>query len=389
MNTSFTPFAQPPKSLYIHWPFCAFKCHFCDFISFEKHEHFHDIYHKALCNEITSFAKSMPDPTSYEIESIFFGGGTPSLYPLKLLRALFGILHDHYNLKNIKEITIEANPADITEEKIATWQELGINRLSLGVQILDNQALYKLNRRQRNADVHRAIKLTPHYFKNISVDLMLGIPEVSEATWAQTIEQVVTWPITHISMYFLTIHEKTPLFFKTQQNIISNWQDELLLETYQKSVDFLAAHGFKQYEISNFAQPGYESIHNQNYWNRKPFRGFGLNAASFDGSCRYFNEKNLENYLNKATSNNNVAYSFVEKLTDEQTFTETLMLGLRQAKGVSLHDVVYSLKEEKRKHFYEKLAELKAEGFIEDRNETIRLTHKGIILENEIVLKLL
>lgn len=389
MKTPTYSFKSPTTALYIHWPFCANKCHFCDFISFEQHENFYDVYHKALCNEIVAFANERPKSAPHNITSIFLGGGTPSLYPQHLLQSLFSLLRDHFTITNQTEITVEANPADVTEENLSCWKTLGINRLSLGVQILNNDALFKLNRRQRVADAQRAIKLAPHFFSNVSVDLILGLPDVSEACWFETLEQIVSWPITHVSVYFLTVHEKTPLFFKLNHNETSTWPEERFIANYEKSVTFLEEKGFLQYEISNFSKPGFESTHNKTYWDRLPYRGFGINAASFDGFSRFSNEKNLGKYLSMATSDKNNAFSTSELLSNEQAAMEILMLGLRQRKGVNLHDVLYFLKDEQQKQFYQNIAMLKEQALLEEHEGVIRLTIKGMVLENEVILKLL
>lgn len=382
-------FAQPTKSLYIHWPFCANKCHYCDFISFEQHEQFYEIYHKALCNEITHYAHERPVNASHVVESIFLGGGTPSLYPGNLLQSLFALLHDFFTIDKGAEVTIEANPADITEENLTLWKTLGINRLSLGIQVLDDKVLLQLNRRQRVADAQRALKLAPRFFSNISVDLILGLPGTTERIWFDTLGEVVTWPLTHISLYFLTIYEKTPLFFRLERGELSSWPEEQLIRNYEQSIQLLAQNGFEQYEISNFSRPGFASRHNVAYWDRLPYRGFGLAASSFDGLSRFVNEKNLGKYIQAISSGDENVFCSSERLLDDQLLMEILMLGLRQKKGVDLRDVLYFLKDEQQQKFYQNIAQLKEQALLEEEKGVIRLTTKGFILENEIVLRLL
>ncbi len=382
-------FEKPTKSLYIHWPFCANKCYYCDFVSFEQHENFYDLYHKALCNEIITFAKSRPQNEFHIIETIFFGGGTPSLYPQHLLQSLFTLLRDNFTIAPQAEITIEANPADINEENLTHWKMLGINRLSMGIQILNDDVLFKLNRRQRVVDAERAIKNAPLLFQNISVDLILGLPGTTESCWFDTLQKIVNWPITHVSLYFLTIHEKTPLFFKIIQGNFSTWPEERFIDCYEKSIEYLATNGFYQYEISNFSRQGFQSAHNLTYWNRLSYRGFGVSSASFDGLCRFYNDKNLEGYLSSAHSGQPSAFLSSERLTQGQVLMEMLMLGLRQSKGVDLRGVVYFLKDEQQKRFYQTVHMLKEQAFLTEHEGVIRLTTKGMILENEVILKLL
>lgn len=378
-----------PKHLYIHWPFCSSKCHFCDFVAFEQHENYQEAYHKVLCKEIATFAQQIDPSADRTIDTIFLGGGTPSLYPLPWITELFDVLRQHFCFDTIKEISIETNPADIDEEKLETWRELGITRLSVGIQSLDDDVLLKLNRRQRAQDVLRTMRIAPKYFDNISADFILGLPEVSDAMWFNTIEQAVTWPIKHMSMYFLTIHEKTPLYFKVASGQVTLAHDDALVSAYEKTVGYLNSKGFEQYEISNFAKPGYASIHNQAYWDRKAYKGFGVGASSFDGNTRSTNDNNLPRYLQHGSDSTYAALATSEILTPEQALLELLMLGLRQKKGLDLQRVVYSLEADKAKRFQQNLKQLVQAGLIEEQEGAIRLTLRGMVLENEVVVRLL
>ncbi|MBM3887451.1 radical SAM family heme chaperone HemW, partial [Candidatus Dependentiae bacterium] len=275
------------ESLYIHWPFCTSKCYYCDFVALEQHADFQDAYHEVLLKEIRAYGAS--NKTKAQIKTIFIGGGTPSLYPQNKLQALFKTLHNTFDLSLTSEITLEANPADITEDRADTWEEVGINRISCGVQVLDDQVLQKLNRRQRSIDVFNAAKILPKYFSNVSMDLIIGLPGVHDATWLKTIETICSWPIQHISIYFLTVHEKTPLYFKVQRGDLILPDEDALLALYEKTITYVEQKGFLQYEISNFAQNGFSSQHNIGYWQRRPYKGFGIGAASFDGSARTVN----------------------------------------------------------------------------------------------------
>lgn len=232
------------EHIYLHWPFCKSRCHYCDFIALAKHEEFYKSYHQALCKEIELVTKNFE--TKQKIKTIFIGGGTPSLYPLNLLEDLFKILRNNFDLNEVQELTLEANPADITKEKLQAWNQVGINRLSLGIQILDDDILKKLNRQQTIHDALNAIELAPTYFKNISIDLILGLPDVTKQIWNQTLSKVISWPITHISIYFLTVYEKTPLYFKVEKNEIKLTEEDILIETYKQTIDFLKQNNFFQ-----------------------------------------------------------------------------------------------------------------------------------------------
>ncbi len=374
-----------PQHLYIHWPFCHTRCSFCDFIAFQGHEQYQEEYHRILCKEIELFASQYNKKNAAPIKTIFIGGGTPSLYPLPWIKELFDTIKQHFSIAQNSEITIESNPTDITEERLDAWRECGINRLSTGVQCLDDAVLLKLNRRQRITDVERTLRIAPKYFDNISVDLILGLPDISAAAWIEIIKTAVTWPIQHMSVYFLTIYEKTPLAFAIQKGHTTLMNDETMVDLYEQTIQILEQHDFEQYEISNFAKPRFQSIHNQTYWDRKPYKGFGIGASSFDGQTRSTNTKNLNVYLKTEGQE----LSERELITPKQALLELLMLGLRQKKGLDLHCVVYFLNSNQKEALEKNIHQLKSQGLIEQENTTIRLSSKGWAIENEVIVRLL
>jgi putative oxygen-independent coproporphyrinogen III oxidase len=374
-------------SLYIHWPFCRSKCFYCDFIACEKHEEFYLKYHIALLKEIIFFAQSMPKQNQ-SIKTIFIGGGTPSLYPLELMEELFYTLECYFMLNTLEEVSIEANPVDITEERLDAWVRFGITRLSIGIQILDDQVLAKMNRRQRITDVFEAVKIIPKYFDNFSTDFILGLPEVTDKMWIDTLEQAMKWEQKHISIYFLSVHEQTPLYYKVKQGRVVLPSEESLIKNYELAVCMLENNGFKQYEISNFARPGYSSVHNRAYWNHMHYKGFGIGASSFDGKKRFINEKNLKKYINALLIGDFPCLK-AETLTRRQKSIEAVMLGLRQKKGIDLHRMVYLLNYDEKKSFLENIEKLKSISLVEEKNGKLLLTLKGMMLENEVILKLM
>lgn len=386
MSTS--DFPQCPAHLYIHWPFCSKKCHYCDFVAFQNHEQYQDAYHETLCSEVKTFSQ-LTNGKNTKISTLFMGGGTPSLYDTTQMAEFFRLLHEHYDLTQLHEASIEVNPADVDEERLDAWRECGLTRLSMGVQALDDQLLAKLNRRQRTTDVTRALKLAPKYFDRISVDLILGLPGITQEQWKKTLEQAISWPIEHISIYFLTIHEKTPLYFKVERGEHVLPPDDSVIAMYEYTIEFLTRHGFNQYEISNFAKIGAESIHNRAYWERKPYKGFGIGAASFDGKSRFVNHKNLPEYLTLYKNSSSIVYETKEILTDQQELLEILMLGLRQRDGVDLHRMVYWLNEGQKSRFFAQVQELLHAELLYEKDGRICLTTKGMILENEIIISLI
>ena len=374
-----------PQHLYIHWPFCHTRCSFCDFIAFQGHEDYQETYHRVLCKEIALFASQRKTQNTTPIKTIFVGGGTPSLYPLPWLKELFATLQNNFQIDPEPEITIESNPTDITEERLDAWRECGINRLSIGVQCLDDAVLLKLNRRQRTTDVERTLRIAPKYFDNISVDFILGLPGIEPHAWVNTMQTAVTWPIQHLSVYFLTIYEKTPLAFAVQKGHTNLMNDEIMVDLYEQTIQQLEHHSFEQYEISNFSKTGFESTHNQAYWDRKPYKGFGIGASSFDGQTRSTNTKNLKNYL----KTDGQAFSEQETITPKKALLELLMLCLRQKKGLDLHRVVYFLNTDQKEAFEKNIRHLTSQGLLEQENTTIRLSLKGWALENEVIVRLL
>ncbi len=382
------PFQQPPRHLYIHWPFCSFKCHYCDFVAFEQHADHQAEYHQTLLAEIRTFAAQYASQPPAPIDTIFIGGGTPSLYHLPWVEELFSTLRACFDVSTCTEITLESNPADIDEEKLDCWEQVGINRLSVGVQSLDDAVLLKLNRRQRASDVQRVMKIAPKYIPNLSVDLILGLPDVSPSMWEYTIAQATQWPIKHLSMYFLTIHEKTPLYFKVERGAVTLPDENYMVTLYEQTINQLEAAGIMQYEISNFARDGYESLHNKAYWERKPYKGFGVGASSFDGSGRYINTNNLILYMKSRGNADCIVPCTTEILTSKQALLEHLMLSLRQKKGLDLQGMVYLLNPNELIALKNQLPILENAGLITVANDRICLTHKGMALENEVVLRL-
>lgn len=374
----------PVQSLYLHWPFCPYKCNFCPFIALAGQDAFMEQYHAALKREIVDYAQGA---SKSAIKTIFIGGGTPSTYPLPLLRDLVATLHEHFIIDPEVEFSIEVNPGTVTQEKLETWKLLGINRLSIGVQSLNDEVLKKLNRHQKAEHVYALIESASKLFDNISVDLIIGLPGVSDTEWKELIEQIVRWPIKHVSTYFLTVHEDTPLYFGVKLQKIILPSDDMVVDAYHWTRDMFSKHGIEQYEISNFSAPGYHSRHNSNYWTRNPYKAFGLGACSFDGISRFQNEKNLLKYL-QAVSEGKEPYIFSEVVSEKETWLEELMLGLRQIKGVSIEKLKKLLKGREEAIFKDKVEELCQMGFVQQVQGMLCLTPSGLAVANEVAVKL-
>lgn len=373
------------RSFYIHWPFCPYRCDFCPFIALASHDQFMDSYHDALCKEFKRFFGQYEQKD--QLETLFLGGGTPSTYPDRLILDMFGRLKDVLVFSEATEVTIEVNPGTVRVEQLALWKGIGINRLSIGVQSSKDSVLKKLNRQHSINDVYFLLRHAPTFFTNISVDLIVGLPGVSRNEWQLFLHEVITWPIQHISLYCLMLHEQTPLYFKCKEQKIILPKEDYVSSLYEWSIVFLKNNGFEQYEISNFARPGYQSRHNMVYWDRKPYKGFGLGACSFDGKRRFQNQVNLMRYM-EALNNADDTTMFVEELTDEQVRLEKIMLGLRRSDGLLYATLFDELSEEKRDRLREKITFLKEHNFIREKNGRVLLTSAGLIVENTIIVQL-
>lgn len=375
----------PTRSLYIHWPFCPYKCHFCPFVAIASQDRFMERYHNALMKEMVLFAQSQP--SKHALDTIFMGGGTPSTWPDNLLLDTFGTLERVFHINEHAEISIEVNPGTVRPEQLVLWKSIGINRLSIGVQSLKDSVLNNLNRKQSSADVFWVIEQASKGFDNLSIDLILGLPGVSEQEWKDLLQQVVQWPIKHVSIYFLTVHEETPLFYRVKKNEVTLVADDAMVELYQWSVDFLAQHGLQQYEISNFAREEFQSRHNSVYWDRKPYKGIGLGACSFDGKSRFQNQKQLMKYMNDIEAGNDVT-AFCETLSDRQAFLEKVMLGLRRSSGLSMQELLHDLSDAQQQSLKETIAVLQANNFIKKQNDRVILTAAGLAVQNDIAARL-
>ena len=232
-----------------------------------------------------------------------------------------------------------------------------------------------------------ALHMMAERFDVISVDLILGLPGVSPEQWYALLEKVVTWPIKHISIYFLMVHENTPLYFGVKTHKITLPCDDEVVDLYYASIAYLAEHGFIQYEISNFAKTGYESKHNKAYWQRKPFKGFGMGACSFDGVSRQSNEKNLIKYMTQAEKGESLI-SFHETLTRKQSWLEKIMLGLRQTRGINIQECMTELEHDEHTYITAQIEELASRKLIKIDQGLLALTPSALAVENEVILKL-
>jgi oxygen-independent coproporphyrinogen-3 oxidase len=298
-----------------------------------------------------------------------------------------GRIRNVFCVDQLQEVTIEVNPGTVRAEQIPLWRQCGINRLSIGVQYADSAVLARLNRFQVVGDLYQLFAVASKEFSNISVDLMLGLPGVDAEGWRSFVREVVTWPIQHISLYCLMVHEFTPLYYKVERGETILPDEGVIADLYCWAIEFLAKHGFMQYEVSNFARQGFESQHNTVYWNRKPYKGFGLGACSFDGSIRSMNEHNLMSYIDRVELGQDPTV-FSEQLSFEDIRLETLMLGLRRTMGIRYEQLMEGLAPNEQNKKKMKVEELRDAGLLRIDGGKVMLTPAGFVLEQKLIAEL-
>lgn len=319
------------------------------------------------------------------IDTIYLGGGTPSVLSKEELSLIFSCIRENYLLSDHAEITLEANPDDIQESNLSLWQSLGINRLSIGCQTFDDAILTQLNRVHRSKDSIEAFHLARSKgFFNISIDLMFGLPTQTEQQWLADLEFAVTLRPEHISAYGLTIEDRTVFgnLFKKGRLIVPGEEQQALY--YEQMMKMLESKGYVQYEISNFCLPGCKSKHNSSYWNQERYLGIGPSAHSFDGQNRMWNDANNITYLKKIESGN-LAYT-LESLSAKDRTNEYIMTSIRTKEGITLNKLMGELQYPEEK-LNEILPWFIKNGWIEQQADQIYLTTSGKLLADEITLK--
>jgi oxygen-independent coproporphyrinogen III oxidase len=318
--------------IYIHIPFCKQKCSYCDF-------HFSTTfgnYRKRMLDAMIQEIQNRKDFLKGEaLETIYFGGGTPSLLTADELQLFLNQIRNSYTVSEHAEISLEANPDDMTKEALLGWKAIGFNRLSVGLQSFRASDLKWMNRAHSAEEALNCIALAHEAgFRSLSVDLIYGLPDLDLATWKKHIDIVLDLPVQHISAYCLTIEEKTSLHKWVEQAKLVPSNDEEQSLQFETLIERLAEKGFEQYEISNFALSGHRSKHNSNYWKGISYLGIGPSAHSYDGSTRSWNIAHNQKYMQAIEKGE--AYIELEVLTKENRFNETLLIGLRTVEGVDL-----------------------------------------------------
>lgn len=366
-----------PLELYVHIPFCVRKCQYCDFLSGPSDEETKDRYIEALLKEI----RAAEHTEDYEIVSVFIGGGTPSALKAEAIASIMSTLQEQFFFCEDAEVTIEANPGTVDLEKLTIYRNVGINRLSLGLQSTDAEELKLLGRIHSYEEFLKSYEWAREAgFSNINIDLMFAIPGQTGEAWRQHLYQVAELNPEHISAYSLIIEEGTPF---AEQNLDLPDEDTEY-QMYEDTAEILERYGYRQYEISNYAKQGYMCRHNAGYWQRREYLGFGLGASSLYRGMRFSNTRRMQEYL-KESRNPDQIRKDVTVLSRNERIEEFMFLGLRMTEGISEKKFEENFDVRLMDVYGDILQKYEETGFMEHIETKWRLTRKGIHVSNHIL----
>ena len=370
---------KKPTSAYVHIPFCTQICYYCDFSKvFIKNQPV-DAYLQALIREFERYDIK-------QLRTLYIGGGTPTAITAQQLDYLLTNLTKNLDLSVLEEFTIEANPGDLTEDKIEVLKQSAVNRVSLGVQTFNDKQLKQIGRSHNEAQIYDTIaSLKEAGFDNISIDLIYALPDQTMSDVKENVAKALALDIPHLSLYSLILEHHTVFMNKMRRGKLNLPQEDLEAETFDYIITELEKNGFEHYEISNFTKPGFESRHNLMYWDNAEYYGVGAGASGYVAGVRYRNQGPIQHYL-KAVSEGNARLS-EEVLTKEEMMEEELFLGLRKKSGVSIakFEERFGISFEER--YGQVVAELRQQGLLVPDDEMIRMTKKGLFLGDTVAEK--
>lgn len=375
-----------PMGIYIHIPFCSKKCDYCDFVSYSMDTKAQQLYLDALFTEIDMVKNKFMDKT---FDSIFIGGGTPSIVYEGFISSLARKLYSSFHFADKIEFSIEVNPSSFTKEKFFEYVEAGVNRISVGVQCLDQKLLANHGRIQSVDNVKETFKiLRESEFPNVNGDVMIGLPGQNKRSVVQTIKFLLKNKVKHISTYTLQIERHTVLYDKLRRGKIKKMKDKDIIALYDVIYKMLSKAGFKRYEVSNYAKPGFECIHNKKYWDDSAYLGFGVSAHSYIDGYRYYNTKRLDTYIDAMNENKSAVYR-KEYVSDAEHREERIMLSLRTIKGLDLEKFKQDFKEDLLRSRAEQIKKLTELKMIEVVDGYLRITEPNFNVSNQIILELI
>ncbi|HEX8172223.1 MAG TPA: radical SAM family heme chaperone HemW [Thermoanaerobaculia bacterium] len=359
--------------VYVHLPFCAVHCTYCAF-AISTDLSLQAEYAEAVLREIDARGRGE------RVTSLYLGGGTPSRTDRALLARMIARIRERFDVAADAEISMEANPEDVTAEALDGWRALGINRLSIGVQSFDEGELRAIGRAHDRARALEAVSLAVASGIRTNLDLILGLPEQTRASFLATLATAVELGAGHLSLYMLDLEERSPLEAQVARGRVTLPDDVFVADAYLEAVEFLARHGLHQYEISNFARPGQECLHNLRYWTRGAYAGLGLGAHSFDGAERFANTRDIRRYIAASPA----AREFHEQLGDDEVRREAIFLGLRQTSGIDYEALVRLCGQEAIAWTERGLAE----GWLHRVDGSVAFTPAGFLQSNELISRL-
>jgi len=373
---------MPEISLYIHIPFCIKRCSYCDFITFTNNPARQiDKYVEKICQELAHYQKE-----NLKLKTIFFGGGTPSVLKIEALEKIFATINKNFAFSAEPEITIEINPVNLSRSNLKKYKNLGINRLSMGVQTFNEKLLAEINRDHQVKDIYQTYQAAREAgFKNFNLDLIFGLPGQTAEDWEVTIEKALNLKPEHISIYGLDLHDNTPLYEEVERKEKELPPEKESIKMFEIARKELRKNNFRHYEISNWSQPGKEAKHNLTYWRNEEYLGIGVSAASYYQKKRFTNTSDLLVYLKKEDFEND---QLVQKQKEE--LEETVFLNLRLLKeglDTAVFKKRFSL--DFAEYYQEELSELFQQGLLQKKGTKLRLTTKALLLSNEVFAKFL
>ncbi len=371
---------RPRLGIYIHIPFCASKCSYCDFYSLAGCDHLMPEYQAALLEHIKESAHSIKN---YEVDSIYFGGGTPSFYGADRLVQILDLLKYNGNVRLDGEISVECNPDSISPTALKLLREEGVNRISIGVQASDNNLLKLIGRRHSFQQAQKAFRdARAAGFDNVSLDLMYGLPSQTRRDWAETLAKIVEMHPEHISCYGLKLEPGTRMYKEYKDSPILPDDDEQA-DMYSYAAEMLERYGYRQYEISNFSAPGFESRHNLKYWNMDDYISFGPGAHSCVGSVRYSYIKDLREYISGVHRKVSIVDEY-EEVSPLERAVEYIMLSMRTARGISRYDYVTRTQCDWRP-IGQVMEAFKQKGWVAQTEDRYHFTVPGFLISNTLI----
>jgi oxygen-independent coproporphyrinogen III oxidase len=379
-----TPWGEP-RALYVHVPFCRHRCGYCDFTLVAGRDDLIDRYLAALTLELRD---ALPLPV--EIDTLFFGGGTPTHLSPDQLRQLFSMVRAHCRLTPGSEFSIEANPLDLTDERIAALVESGVNRVSVGVQSFQSRELTLLERDHSPEEAAVLVAKLKAAIPNVGVDLIFGVPGQSLEDWERSLDSVLALDPPHISTYGLTFEKGTAFWTRRAKGELRQQPEELERQMYALAIERLAAAGYRHYELSNFAKAGFECRHNQVYWNARSYYAAGPGAASYLNGVRRTNHRSTTHWIERTLgAQGQAAAGFTEQLSVEERAREALMLGLRQIAGVEVVAFEQRFGVSLRELAGATIDRMQSAGWLEQAEGRLRLTAEGVFVADTVVSELL